>query len=60
MSRTRGGNWVEKYRPQPVEPITAIICQNSDVHCYAFQCLVRYLSVILFAEHRYFDQTSDS
>lgn len=30
MSRTRGGNWVEKYRPQPVEPITAIICRNSD------------------------------
>ena len=30
MSRTRGGNWVEKYRPQPVEPITAIICRNAD------------------------------
>ena len=30
MSMTRGGNWVEKYRPEPVKPIIAIICRNSD------------------------------
>lgn len=30
MSQTRGGNWIEKYRPEPVEPIRAIICREAD------------------------------
>ncbi len=30
MRMTRGGNWVEKYRTDPVKPITAIICLNSE------------------------------
>jgi hypothetical protein len=29
MSQTRGGNWIEKYRPEPVQPITAIICREA-------------------------------
>jgi hypothetical protein len=30
MRMTRGGNWVEKYRAEPVKPIAAIICLNSE------------------------------
>lgn len=30
MRMTRGGNWVEKYKSDPVKPIIAIICLNSD------------------------------
>lgn len=30
MRMTRGGNWVEKYKYDPVKPIIAIICLNSD------------------------------
>lgn len=29
MSQTRGGNWIEKYRPEPVQPIIAIICRQA-------------------------------
>ncbi|MGX4676944.1 hypothetical protein ACWCIB_08735 [SAR92 clade bacterium H246] len=29
MSQTRGGNWIEKYRPEPVQPIMAIICRQA-------------------------------
>jgi hypothetical protein len=29
MSQTRGGNWIEKYRPEPVQPIIAIICRDA-------------------------------
>lgn len=30
MSQTRGGNWIEKYRPEPVEPSIAIICREAQ------------------------------
>lgn len=30
MSQTRGGNWIEKYRPEPVEPVRAILCRNAE------------------------------
>ena len=29
MSQTRGGNWIEKYRPEPVQPVIAIMCRDA-------------------------------
>lgn len=30
MSQTRGGNWQEKFRADPVKPSLALICRNAD------------------------------
>ena len=31
MSMTRGGNWIEKYKSDPVKPIITLVCLNSAV-----------------------------